>query len=144
MIFMKIVITNCHEKLRKFSSIFFRKIQIVTDICKNPRNKKFQIPTACGLRVQNFWALNTAQYNVIYYKVLMTIMTKVIKMFLIKLPSFKDWSLLTLFLASSIWESSLLRKILKTDPGESLSDIFSNYFYKKSETLLGKVWRCMR
>ena len=34
MVFTKIIITNCHEKLRKLLLIFFRKIQIMKDICK--------------------------------------------------------------------------------------------------------------
>ena len=59
MIFTKIVITNCHEKLRKLSLIFLRKIQIMTDIWKIIETShfwnievallKFKIPIACGL-----------------------------------------------------------------------------------------------
>ena len=47
MIYTKIVITNFHEKLRKMSFMFLRKIQMMKNILKKPRNKplfKFSNP----------------------------------------------------------------------------------------------------
>ena len=55
---MAIAVMNCREKLRKLSFMFFNKIWMMKDVCKNTESSqishhfKYQIPTAWGLKTQ--------------------------------------------------------------------------------------------